>query len=142
MHWLAYHTNCYFLQTMTKYSTVRGFSDAQSIKSLNYCTEWKSCSEECTWFWKLSWKKLQKRYRDKANCFTWESFINQCLVRWPGWMMSQEAIRYIRSFIFDLFLLSGLWINGYSRCGNTFEQGSMATKILRAINKNIASLCI
>ena len=50
---------------------------------------------------------------------------HQCIVKWPGWMSSKEAMGHVSSFMFGHFLLSGPKRNMYPRCGNTFWQDSM-----------------
>ena len=52
---------------------------------------------------------------------------HQCIVKWPGWMSSKEAMGHVSSFMFGHFLLSGPKRNMYPRCGNTFWQDSMST---------------
>ena len=79
---LAHQINCFFAQTMTKYC--RGFSDAQSVKCFNYC--WMKITQgKVKSFFNIELKKkLQNRYRNKINCFTWNGITNQCLFKWLG----------------------------------------------------------
>ena len=87
---------------------IEGFQMLKALNPSMKILQWKSCSEERTWFKKLSWKKTTKKIQRQDQFFTWEGFTNQCLIRWPGWIMSQEVIRHMDSFIFHLFLLSGI----------------------------------
>ena len=53
---------------------------------------------------------------------------HQCIVKWPGWMSSKEAMGHVSSFMFGHFLLSGPKRNMYPWCGNTFWQDSKYPK--------------
>ena len=124
VHVLEHHSNHYFSPAMEKQGTEIGFWDAQSIRGLNYSTEWKECRKEHAqlWWWGLKNCWLDGQIRPIS--FTWIGATYQCTVKWPGWMSSKKAMGHVSSFKFGHFLLSGSKRNMCPRCGNTFWQDS------------------